>query len=81
MDINEQKAELLPIVIEGHAFEPNAKGLWSLSEINKTLPDRAKPPAQWRGRDRDYFEPIRRNATGLRLANALPPDPRHGVSF
>jgi len=56
MDINEQKAEFLPIVIEGHAFEPNAEGLWSLSEINKTLPDRAKPPAQWRGRDRDYFE-------------------------
>jgi hypothetical protein len=56
MNANEQKAEPLPIVIEGHAFEPNAEGLWSLSEINKTLPDRAKPPAQWRGRDRDYFE-------------------------
>lgn len=56
MNIIGDNTTLLPIVIEGHSFEPNAEGLWSLSEINKTLPDRAKPPAQWRGRDREYFE-------------------------
>lgn len=56
MNINEQKTELLPIVIEGQTFEPNAEGLWSLTEVNKTLPDLTKPPAQWRGRERDYFE-------------------------
>ncbi|WP_256587488.1 hypothetical protein [Pseudomonas sp. HLS-6] len=47
---------LLPIAIEGHTFKPNVEGLWSLTEINKALPDLTKPPAQWRGRDRDYFE-------------------------
>jgi len=56
MNINEQKTELLPIVIEGQTFKPNAEGLWSLTEVNKTLPDLTKPPAQWRGRERDYFE-------------------------
>lgn len=56
MNINEQKTELLPIVIDGQTFEPNAEGLWSLTEVNKTLPDLSKPPAQWRGRERDYFE-------------------------
>lgn len=49
-------APLLPIVIDGHTFKPNTKGLWSLTEINKTLPSLTKPPAQWRGRDRDYFD-------------------------
>ncbi len=56
MNINEQKTELLAIVIEGQTFKPNAEGLWSLTEVNKTLPDLTKPPAQWRGRERDYFE-------------------------
>ncbi|MDH1147716.1 hypothetical protein N5C60_24280, partial [Pseudomonas mosselii] len=50
------RAPLLPITIEGHAFMPNAEGLWSLTEINKVLPELTKPPAQWRGRERDYFE-------------------------
>ncbi|WP_422909210.1 hypothetical protein ACOCLD_11255 [Pseudomonas sp. MAC6] len=49
-------AEQLPIVIEGHAFKPNTEGLWSLTEINKGLPELTKAPAQWRGRERDYFE-------------------------
>ncbi|WKV97136.1 hypothetical protein PYV50_00075 [Pseudomonas sp. H22_DOA] len=51
-----QTSELLPINIEGHTFKPNAEGLWSLTEINKALPELTKPPAQWRGRDRDYFD-------------------------
>lgn len=50
------RAPLLPITIEGHAFMPNTEGLWSLTEINKVLPELTKPPAQWRGRERDYFE-------------------------
>lgn len=50
------QTELLPIVIEGHTFKPNAEGQWSLTEINKALPELTKPPAQWRGRDRDYFD-------------------------
>lgn len=54
MDIEQSRH--LPIVIEGHTFEPNADGLWSLTAINKALPELTKPPAQWRGRDRDYFE-------------------------
>lgn len=49
-------SEQLPIVIEGHTFKPNPEGLWSLTEINKALPELTKPPAQWRGRERDYFE-------------------------
>ena len=53
---NTNTTELLPIVIEGNTFKPNTDGLWSLTEINKALPDLTKPPAQWRGRDRDYFE-------------------------
>lgn len=53
---NNQTDTLLPIVIEGHTFKPNAEGLWSLTEINKALPELTKPPAQWRGRDRDYFD-------------------------
>ncbi|MHA6233620.1 hypothetical protein [Pseudomonas fluorescens group sp. PF-69] len=51
-----QTSELLPINIEGYTFKPNAEGLWSLTEINKALPELTKPPAQWRGRDRDYFD-------------------------
>ena len=51
-----EPSEQLPIVIEGKAFNPNCDGLWSLTEINKALPDLTKPPAQWRGRERDYFE-------------------------
>lgn len=54
MDIEQTRH--LPIVIEGHAFEPDAKGLWSLTAINKSLPELTKPAAQWRGRDREYFE-------------------------
>ena len=56
MNMNTTTDTLLPIVIEGHTFKPNAEGLWSLTEINKALPDLTKPPAQWRGRDRDYFD-------------------------
>ncbi|WP_409268150.1 hypothetical protein [Pseudomonas sp. KCJK9044] len=39
---------LLPIVIEGHTFKPNAEGLWSLNEIHQglNLPE-AKRPGQW----------------------------------
>lgn len=44
-----------PIVIEGHAFEAK-NSLWSLTQINKLLPHLTKPPAQWRGREREYFE-------------------------
>jgi len=46
----------LPITIEGKTFNPNSEGLWSLTEINKALPDLTKPPAQWRCREREYFE-------------------------
>lgn len=51
-----EPSERLPIVIEGKTFTPNPEGLWSLTEINKTLPELTKPPAQWRGRERDFFE-------------------------
>jgi len=49
MNINEQKTELLPIVIEGQTFKPNAEGLWSLNEIHRglDLPD-SKGPSEWR---------------------------------
>lgn len=56
MNMTNTTNTLLPIAIEGHTFKPNSEGLWSLTEINKALPDLTKPPAQWRGRDRDYFE-------------------------
>ncbi|QKZ06549.1 hypothetical protein [Pseudomonas eucalypticola] len=56
MNMTNNTDTLLPIVIEGRTFKPNAEGLWSLTEINKALPDQTKPPAQWRGRDRDYFD-------------------------
>lgn len=56
MNMTNNQTDLLPIVIEGHDFKPNAEGLWSLTEINKALPGQTKPPAQWRGRDRDYFD-------------------------
>ena len=48
MNINEQKTELLPIVIEGQTFKPNAEGLWSLNEIHQTLglPE-SKRPSEW----------------------------------
>lgn len=51
-----EPSERLPIVIEGITFQPNSEGLWSLTKINKALPELTKPPAQWRGRERDYFE-------------------------
>lgn len=54
MDV--EQFEHLPIVIEGKTFKPNSEGLWSLTEINKALPELTKAPAQWRGRERDYFE-------------------------
>lgn len=44
-----------PITIEGHTFESKGS-LWSLTNINKVLPKFTKPPAQWRGREREYFE-------------------------
>ncbi len=56
IDISETTEPLLPITIEGQSFQPNSEGLWSLTEINKALPTLTKPPAQWRGRDRDYFD-------------------------
>lgn len=47
MDMNNQ-TELLPIVIEGHTFKPNAEGLWSLNEIHQTLSlPEAKRPSEW----------------------------------
>jgi len=48
MNIDEQKTERLPIIIEGQTFEPNADGLWSLNEIHKTLglPE-SKRPSEW----------------------------------
>lgn len=48
MDVNNNQIDLLPIAIEGHAFKPNAEGLWSLNEIHQTLrlPE-AKRPGQW----------------------------------
>jgi hypothetical protein len=49
-------SSLLPITIAGQAFEPNHDSLWSLTKINKILPELTKPPAQWRGRDREYFD-------------------------
>lgn len=43
------QTELLPIVIAGHSFMPNAEGLWSLNEIHQTLSlDPAKEPSEWR---------------------------------
>ena len=40
---------MLPIIIEGHTFKPNAEGLWSLNEIHQTLAlDPAKEPSEWR---------------------------------
>lgn len=40
--------ELLPIIIDGHTFTPNADGLWNLNEIHKglTLAD-SKVPSEW----------------------------------
>lgn len=39
---------LLPIIIDGHTFAPNADGLWNLNEIHKglTLAD-SKVPSEW----------------------------------
>ena len=40
---------LLPIVIDGHTFKPNAEGQWSLNEIHQTLSlAEAKRPSEWR---------------------------------
>lgn len=50
------QTELLPIVIKRQTLKPNAESLWSLTEVNKALLKLAKPPAQWRGRERDYFD-------------------------
>lgn len=48
MNVNEQKAEPLPIVVEGHAFKPNSEGLWSLNEIHQTLSlPESKRPSEW----------------------------------
>lgn len=42
------KAELLPIVIDGHSFSPNADGLWSLNEMHQTLSlPESKRPSEW----------------------------------
>lgn len=49
MSMNITQTELLPILIEGHTFKPNAEGLWSLNEIHQTLSlDPAKEPSEWR---------------------------------
>lgn len=49
MDMNNNQTDLLPIVIEGHTFKPNAEGLWSLNEIHQTLSlDPTKEPSEWR---------------------------------
>lgn len=48
MNMTNNTDTLLPIVIEGQTFKPNAEGLWSLTEIHQTLslPD-SKRPGQW----------------------------------
>lgn len=42
-------ATLLPIVIDGHTFRPNVDRMWHLNEIHKglCLPD-SKSPSEWR---------------------------------
>ena len=46
--LTNNQTELLPIVIEGQIFKPNAEGLWSLNEIHKTLNlSEAKRPSEW----------------------------------
>lgn len=48
MDMNNNQTDLLPIVIEGRTFKPNAEGLWSLNEIHQTLSlPESKRPGQW----------------------------------
>lgn len=49
MKMNTTTDTLLPIVIEGHTFKPNAEGLWDHNEIHRGLglPD-SKAPSQWR---------------------------------
>ncbi|VVN77157.1 hypothetical protein [Pseudomonas fluorescens] len=49
--------DLLPIVIEGQTFKPNAEGLWSLNEIHQTLglPE-AKRPGQWNNEIRTVLD-------------------------
>lgn len=43
------QTELLPIVIEGHTFKPNAEGQWDHNEIHRGLglPE-SKRPSEWR---------------------------------
>lgn len=49
MNMTNNTDTLLPIVIEGQTFKPNAEGLWSLNEIHQTLAlDPAKEPSEWR---------------------------------
>ena len=46
--LTNNQTDLLPIVIEGQIFQPNAEGLWSLNEIHKTLNlSEAKRPSEW----------------------------------
>lgn len=46
--LTNNQTDLLPIVIEGQIFKPNAEGLWSLNEIHKTLSlSEAKRPSEW----------------------------------
>ena len=46
--LTNNQIDLLPIVIEGQIFKPNAEGLWSLNEIHKTLNlSEAKRPSEW----------------------------------
>ncbi|HJH17113.1 MAG TPA: hypothetical protein K8W20_00145 [Pseudomonas lactis] len=46
--LTNNQTDLLPIVIEGQIFKPNAEGLWSLNEIHKTLNlSEAKRPSEW----------------------------------
>jgi hypothetical protein len=49
MNMTNNTDTLLPIVIEGHTFKPNAEGLWDHNEIHRGLglPD-SKAPSQWR---------------------------------
>lgn len=46
MNMTNNTDTLLPIIIEGHTFKPNADGLWNLNEIAKTLS--VREPGQWR---------------------------------
>ena len=56
MNMTNNTDTLLPIVIEGHTFKPNAEGLWSLTEINKV--NRPRFPRHSPGSLRNAFQTL-----------------------